>query len=163
MVPCTRGLPIVLLPVLFIFDFYLPRRSWRRQRLSLLSLELPYHCIGRPTQMLWSKRRSSRSDPNTHRTQVEPQLSQHRRPSLLTNSISRLPLAPLDPLDPQASQSSLAAAAEDMSPSHHSSSSSDNDSSALKHHAGRQNDRDALDRRSSRYVTYNFLSLFASI
>jgi hypothetical protein len=111
--------------------------------------------------MLWSKRRSSRFDPNTHRTQVQPQLSPPRRPSLPPNSNPRLPLAPLDPLDPQASQSSITAAAEDMSSSHHSSSS-DDDPSALKHRIGRQIDREALDKKASRYVRYSFLSLFAS-
>jgi len=99
--------------------------------------------------MLWSKRRSSRSPRRT-----QPRLSSPRRPSSSANSTTRLPLAPLDPLDPQASQSSLAAAAEVMSSSHHSSPS-DN---ATKHHAGRQIDREAFHRISSRYVTFYFIA-----
>ena len=168
--PCTRGLPCTFACIDFSPHHLLclPRRSARRQRLFRLSLELGLPCIGCPWQMLWSRRRSSRSDPNTHRTHLEPQLSPPRRLSLSTTLISRPPLAPLDPLDPQASQSSVTAAAEDMSSSNHSSSS-DNDSFVLKHPNGRQNHPEALDRKSSRYAPIMFchcsppvLTLFTS-
>src|ERR1700733_5480382 len=99
--------------------------------------------------MLWSKRRSSRSDPNTLRTHIQPQLSP-RRPSSSANSTPRLPLAPLDPLDPQASQSLIVAAIDDMASY---PSSSDNDSSAIKHHVARQNDCEVVDGKTNRYVT----------
>lgn len=168
----TRDAPLYSRPSLYFClhrflstSSSLPSSSFRTTSTPtfLFSLELISSCIGRPLQMLWSRRRSSRSDPNTHRTQLELQLSPPRRPSLSTNLIPRPPLAPLDPLDPQASQSSLTAAAEDMSSSHLGlSSSSDDDSFALKHPTGRQNDPEAIDRKSSRYVPYNFLSLFSS-
>ena len=96
--------------------------------------------------MLWSKRRSSRSDSRTH---IQSQLSPPRRSSSSANSTPRLPLAPLDPLDPQASQSLIVAAIDDMA-SHHSSS--DNDSSAVKHHVARQSDCEVVDGKTSRYV-----------
>ncbi|KAF5386107.1 hypothetical protein D9615_002254 [Tricholomella constricta] len=73
--------------------------------------------------MLWSKRRSSRQEsynsiPHNKLAQPEEQRTHpSRRQSIPTNSSPRFPFSPLDPLDPQGSQSSLVAAADDLSSS----------------------------------------------
>lgn len=104
--------------------------------------------------MFWSKRRSSRPDlyNTTNKNQIQQELPSPSRPSFSVNSSPRQPFAILDPLDPQASQSSLAAAADDMSLSPNSSSS-DVDSAAVKQAISRQIvNRNAPDPKSSQYV-----------
>ncbi|KAF9462404.1 hypothetical protein BDZ94DRAFT_1236889 [Collybia nuda] len=100
--------------------------------------------------MFWSKRLESRSDlyNPTHKNQIQQQSSTvPRRTSLSANSSPRQPFVLLDPLDPQASQSSLAAAADEM-PLSSNPSSSDTDSAAVKHSISRQIvNRDAIDSR----------------
>lgn len=105
--------------------------------------------------MFWSKRRESRSDlyTTTNKNQIQQQLpAVPRRTSLSANSSPRQPFVLLDPLDPQASQSSLAAAADEM-PLSSNSSSSNVDSAAIKHAISRQIvHRDAIDPKSNQYV-----------